>query len=161
MTQILKDPHVEALERQIQMLRSAIKETWKFIKYDLPLSIEIEVAKQESQTKVTYNKKVFKPLLDIVLNETVKILQETCEPVHYTLIVELVKQKHRAYLDSEWTKDELADKANLAGKVRDLASMGYLTRVGKGMSFYGSELQAAVDEWDTFVVCAVGFQIHE
>ena len=29
---------------------------------------------------------------------------------------------------------------NIAGKVRDLACMGYLKRVGKGMYFYGPKL---------------------
>ena len=140
MSQILKDPHVEALEKQVELLRAAIKETWKFIQYKLPLSIEIEIAKQNSLKTVTYNMKLFKPLLDIVLNETLKILQETNEPVHYTTIVELVKQKHKGMLDAAWTRNELADKANLAGKVRDLASMGYLTRVSKGMYFYGPKL---------------------
>lgn len=135
MAQTLKDPRLEALERQVELLRAAIKETWDFIKYQLPLSVEIEVAKQSSLKKVIYNQKGFKPLLNAVLNEATKILQETNEPVHYTVIVEMVKKNH-ADLLAHW------NKPNLDGKVRDLASQGYLVRVGKGMYFYGPKLSS-------------------
>lgn len=131
---------LEALERQNALLKAAIKESWGFVKYNLPLSLEIEVAKQASLKAVKYNRRVFKQLLDVVLNESVKILQETNEPVHYTVIVEAVKRNHKAMLQEAWTRDDLGDKASLDGKVRDLATMGFLVRVGKGMYFYGPKL---------------------
>ena len=126
---------LEAVQRQNELLKAAIKETWGFVKYVLPLSLEIEVAKQPTLKNVEYNRKHFQPLLDLMLNAAVEIMQETNAPFHYKTAVDLV-----------WARSEneklLArySEPNLAGKIRDLATMKLLVRVGKGMYFYGSKL---------------------
>jgi len=115
------------------ILKSAIKETWSFISYDLPSGLEIEISEMASQTEIIYNQDDFKALLNATLEETVKLLKEKNEPVHYKVIQDMVTVHHKALL-SHWKTP------NIAGKVRDLASLGFLKRVGKGMYFYGPKL---------------------
>lgn len=122
-----------ALVKQNMLLKSAIKETWSFISYDLPLGLEIEISEMASQTEIIYNQDDFKQLLNVTLEEAVKLLKETNEPVHYKVIQDMVKVHHKALL-SHWKTP------NIAGKVRDLAVLGFLLRVGKGMYFYGPKL---------------------
>ena len=132
---------IEALERQVELLKAAIKETWGFIDYKrLPLSLEMEIQRQPTLTEVSYNRRLFKQLHKLVLEEATRILHETNEPVHYTVIVQAVERKHTAFLQKAWTRNELGDKANLPGKVRDLACQGWLKRVGKGTYFYGPKM---------------------
>ena len=135
----MSNTHADALQRQNELLKAAIKETWKFIKYRLPISLELEVAKQPTLKNIIYEQKDFQVLLDKTLDVAIEILQETNEPVHYSTIVELVKARHPKLLQ-KWTRNDLGDKANLNGKVRDLASQKWLVRVAKGMYFYGPRL---------------------
>lgn len=124
----------EALERKVELLQAAIKETWSFINYkNLPLSLELDIQKQPTLTAINWNKRAFAPLLKVVEKEAIRILQEENGPVHYKVIVEAVERKHSKLLE-RWKEP------NIAGKVRDLATMGILTRVGKGMYFYGAKL---------------------
>jgi len=132
---------VEALEREVEHLKAAIKETWHFVSYNLPVSLEIEIEQQASLKAVEYNPRTFEYLQEITLNAGLEIMQETNEPVHYSVIVERVKHKHQDFLSKFWTRQQLGDKASLDGKVRDLASKGLLIRVGEGMYFYGPELK--------------------
>lgn len=122
-----------ALVKQVMILKSAIKETWSFITYDLPFGLEIEISEMPSQTKILYNQDDFKRLHKATLDETVKLLKHKNEPVHYRLIEDMVILHHKQLL-SHWKTP------NIAGKVRDLAVQGYLKRVGKGMYFYGPKL---------------------
>jgi len=126
---------LEALERQNSLLKAAIKETWTFVSYGLPLSVEIDVQEQPSLKAIRWNRKAFKPLLDLILNEALKILQETNAPTHYSVIVKAVENNQ----ENQPLLERYSDP-NLPGKVRDLAVEGYLTRVGKGMYFYGPKL---------------------
>jgi len=136
MTQSALERRCEALENQVALLKAAIKETWSFIKYELPLSLEVEVAKQPTLKNVDWNRKAFQPLLDATLNEATKILQTTNEPVHYTVIVDQVERKHEKLVARY-------SNPNIAGKVRDLAVEKWLLRVGKGMYFYGPKMAEA------------------
>ena len=122
-----------ALVKQNLLLKSAIKETWSFIEYDLPLSLEIEISEMQNQTETVYNRGSFKPLLDATLEEAVKLLKSKNEPVHYRVIEDMVILHHKKLLE-RWRTP------NIAGKVRDLACQGFLKRVGKGMYFYGPKL---------------------
>ena len=130
---------LEAVERQCALLRAAIKETWGFVKYHLPLSLELEVQKQPTLKTIEYNRRAFQPLLDLVLNTAVEVMQETDGPFHYKTVVNLILKRAE---DDEDLEKLLArySEPNLAGKVRDLATMKYLVRVGKGMYFYGPKL---------------------
>jgi hypothetical protein len=122
-----------ALIKQNRILKSAIKETWSFIRYDLPLTLELEISELPSQTEILYNQADFKQLHKVTLEEAVKLLKTKNEPVHYKVIEELVMLHHGKLL-SHWKTP------NIGGKVRDLACRGYLKRVGKGMYFYGPKL---------------------
>jgi hypothetical protein len=130
---------LEAVEKQNALLKAAIKETWGFVKYHLPLSLELEVQAQPTLKTIEYNRKAFQPLLDLVLNTSVEVMQETNRPFHYKTAVDLILNRAE---DDEKLKKLLArySEPNLAGKVRDLATMKWLVRVGKGMYFYGPKL---------------------
>ena len=122
-----------ALVKQVMLLKSAIKETWSFVSYDLPLGLEIEISEMPNQTETIYNRGSFRGLLEATLEETIKLLKEKNEPVHYTVIEDMVILHHKGLLE-HWRTP------NIGGKVRDLACQGFLVRVGKGMYFYGPKL---------------------
>lgn len=130
---------LEAVEKQRDLLKAAIKKTWGFIKYHLPLSVELEVSQQPELKDVAWNRRAFKPLSEVVLNETVKILQEVNGPVHYTTIVEAVKKRAEDDEDLEKLLKRYKNP-DLARRVRALADEKWLVRLGNGMYFYGPKL---------------------